>query len=280
MSKLLREPLLHFAILGGALFLVYGRTGSDDAAELDRKIVVSAARVSQLEAVFRKAWKRDPTEEELRGLVDDFVLEEAYYRRAVSMGIDRDDTVIRRRLRTKLEFLTDEAAKLGVPSDDELAKYLAANPAPFRAAPSYGFRQHFFDAKTRGDAAVAFVEARLADVRAGKEIASDESKLPAEFARTSRTAVEATFGVEFVTRLDSLAVGEWQGPISSKVGLHLVRVEIRSLGGIPPLAEIRDDVLREWQNEKRAAARGEFDASLLKEFDVQVEWPKGEGEES
>ena len=123
MKNLFREPLLHFLLIGAGLFLVFRLAKQNDADESDQRIVVTAGRIDQLETVFEKTWQRPPTKEELQGLVNDFVLEEAYYRRAVAMGIDRNDTIIRRRLRQKLEFLTDTASLLE-PTDDELATYL------------------------------------------------------------------------------------------------------------------------------------------------------------
>jgi hypothetical protein len=130
MRNALKEPLLHFLLIGALLFVLFGlvddrRSGGEDA------IVVSAGRIEQLAKIYAKTWQRPPTRQELQGLIDDFVLEEVYYRQAVAMGIDRDDTVIRRRLRQKLEFLTGDAAGLLEPSDQELTSYLASHPEAF-----------------------------------------------------------------------------------------------------------------------------------------------------
>ncbi len=110
--RVLREPLVHFLLLGGVLFLIFGLTNQTGTTNSDQRIVVSAGRIEQLATVFGKTWQRPPTSKELKGLIDDFVLEEVYYRQAVAMGIDRDDTIIRRRLRQKLEFLTDDVSSL------------------------------------------------------------------------------------------------------------------------------------------------------------------------
>ncbi len=128
MSKILREPLLHFLLIGAALFVVFGVVNDNLLVDADNRVVISAGRIAQLENIFTKTWQRPPTTDELEGLIDDFILEEIYYRQAVAMGIDRDDTVIRRRLRQKFEFLTDDLAAAAAPGDEELASYLAANP--------------------------------------------------------------------------------------------------------------------------------------------------------
>ena len=130
--KILREPLLHFLLIGAALFVVFDLVSGPSRSAQDKQILVSAGRIQQMANIFSKTWQRPPTAEELKGLIDDFVLEEIYYRQAVAMGIDRDDTVIRRRLRQKFEFLTDDLAATIEPTEEELTAYLVANPRAFR----------------------------------------------------------------------------------------------------------------------------------------------------
>ena len=117
MQRLLREPLLHFLLVGACLFLIYAWNRDSGSRSSTEQIVVSTGRIQQLATVFQRTWQRPPTDDELKGLIDDFVLEEVYYRQAVEMGIDRDDTIIRRRLRQKLEFLTDDATTLVAATD-------------------------------------------------------------------------------------------------------------------------------------------------------------------
>ena len=105
----LREPLLHFLVIGTGIFLLYSlvRGGNETAP---REIVISESRIEALAENFGRTWTRPPTPQELRGLVDDYVKEEVFYREAIAMGLDRDDTVIRRRLRQKMEFVSEDAA--------------------------------------------------------------------------------------------------------------------------------------------------------------------------
>ncbi len=273
MRSILKEPLLHFLLIGAGLFVIYGMANETDTDDADCKLVVSAGRIEQLVTVFQKTWQRPPAREELQGLINDFLLEEVYYRQAVAMGIDRDDTIIRRRLRQKLEFLTDDTAALVEATDEELAAYLAANEDKFRESPTYTFRQVYFNPEKHGDNPEAHVVEQLDVLRAGKAGSGDVSLLPESFDQASRREVDGTFGTGFSRKLDELTTGDWQGPVRSGLGLHAIRLETRTRGRLPALAEIRPIVEREWQSEKRVANRQNMNERLLEEYEVIIEWP-------
>lgn len=133
--RLLKEPLLHFLVLGAALFVVYGLTSKSGDGSAPEKIVVTAGQVESLSAGFAKTWLRPPTGPELKELIDDWVREEIATREAMSLGLDKGDAVIRRRLRQKLEFASDDMAALAEPTDAELSAYLQAHAESFRVAP-------------------------------------------------------------------------------------------------------------------------------------------------
>lgn len=271
MKKILREPLLHFLLIGAALFVVFGLVNDRTFSDADTRIVVSAGRIEQLSIIFAKTWQRPATPEELRGLVDDFVLEEIYYRQAVAMGIDRDDTVIRRRLRQKFEFLTDDMAAAVAPTDEELATYLAANEDVFLGDTTYTFDQVYFNPE-RPDLDIRVAEV-LWELQTGKDAVGDGGLLPFYFEATPAQSVERTFGQGFSASLDALPTGEWQGPIESGLGLHLIRVQTRVQGTLPKLAEIRPIVEREWANEKRLEIRKSINEQLLSNYEVVIDWP-------
>ncbi len=215
MRNILREPLLHFLLIGAGLFVIYGMANETDTDDADRKLVVSAGRIEQLVTVFQKTWQRPPTREELQGLINDFLLEEVYYRQAVAMGIDRDDTIIRRRLRQKLEFLTDDTAALVEATDEELAAYLAANQDKFRESTTYTFRQVYFNPEKHGDDPEGYVEKQLGVLRSETARAGDVSLLPESLDQASCREVDGNFGAGFSGKLDELTPGDWQGPIRS-----------------------------------------------------------------
>ena len=249
--------------------MVNDRTSSN----ADTQVVVSAGRIEQLENIFAKTWQRSPTKEELKGLVDDFVLEEIYYRQAVAMGIDRGDTVIRRRLRQKFEFLTDDMAAAAVPTDDELANYLAANADVFITDTTYTFEQVYINPDRPGVDLDGYIAEQLSALRAGNVVVGDSALLPTFFDATPDRVVDSNFGLGFSDSLDLLPAGDWQGPVESGLGLHLVRVEARVQGTLPDLGDIRPVVEREWAHEKRLETRRIINEQLLNEYDVVIEWP-------
>jgi hypothetical protein len=148
--SLTREPLLHVLLLGAALFVAYGwlNPGGVGAAG---EIVVSEGRIRNLTESFARTWQRPPTAEELGGLVEDYIREEVLYREGVALGLDRDDTIIRRRLRQKLEFISEDEANAVEPTDADLADYLAKNADSYRVESQLSFTQVFLDPSKRGD---------------------------------------------------------------------------------------------------------------------------------
>ncbi len=273
MKRVLREPLLHFSLIGVALFFIFGLVDDRMSGDPYNKVVVSAGRIEQLENIFTKTWQRPPTADELKRLVDDFVLEEIYYRQAVAMGIDSDDTVIRRRLRQKLEFLTDDMAAADVPTDEELVAYLAENADAFLRDTTYTFEQLYINPEQPGADLERRIEEQLAALRAGNESSGDAGLLPSNFDATPARAVDGSFGLGFSESLDALPVGEWEGPIESGLGLHLIRIDTRIEGSLPDLDDIRPIVEREWANQKRLDTRQLINEQLLQDYDVVIEWP-------
>jgi len=273
MKKALDEPLVRFLLIGAALFLISGLL--DNAASGPKqRVAVSAGRIEQLAGIFAKTWQRPPTRRELEGLIDEFVLEEVYYRQAIEMGLDRDDTIIRRRLRQKLEFLSDDTASLIEATDEELSQYLAENEESFRESATYTFQQAYFNPERHGDDPEAYVAAQLTALRSGKPEVGDVSLMPASFREATRRDIDGAFGAGFSGELDKVEVGQWQGPVRSGLGWHLIRLDARTEGRLPELAEIRPVVEREWSNARRLTVRQEVNAALLEGYDIVIEWPE------
>src|SRR3954453_12021205 len=122
MRKLIREPLFHFLLLGAVIFFIAGRSRSITVLPRE-KIVVTQSQIESIVVGFSRTWMRPPTREEMQGLVDDYVREEVLYREARAMGLDQDDVIVRRRMRQKFEFLADDLATRGIPTDQELEAY-------------------------------------------------------------------------------------------------------------------------------------------------------------
>jgi len=275
MRRLLREPLLHFLLIGAGLFLLYNalNRGQSDAP---REIVLSEARVEALAENVATVWMRPPTAVELKGLIDDYVAEEVYYREAVAMGLDQDDTVIRRRLRQKMEFISEDVAAATEPTDAQLQAYLEQHADKFALPATLTFQQVYLSAERRGDAVRADAEKLLAALQAGRgpadpAEAGDATLLPATMEAASPQVIANAFGEEFARQIDEAPVGQWSGPIESGFGLHLVKVDERVAASAPSLAEIRPIVLREWQSEQRRALNKSFLDTLRSKYEVRVE---------
>ncbi|MGO7956392.1 peptidyl-prolyl cis-trans isomerase [Rhizobium leguminosarum] len=280
LKRVLREPLVHFLALALLIFAGYGLLGADTYDKPD-SIVVTASKIEQMATVFTKTWQRPPTAEELKGLIDDHVKEEILVRQALEIGLDRDDTVVRRRLRQKMEFLNAADAETLTASDAELDAYLKANAATFEIDPMLAFQQIVLNPQRPGEAieqkAAAILEVLLSQPAADPASLGDASLLPPELPLTSKTSIGQTFGADFAEELDKIPVGQWASPVNSGFGLHLIRVTERVPGRVPTLDEIRDAVAREWTNAKRKELENQRFAELLKRYVVTIESPAGAG---
>jgi len=149
MKRILREPLLHFLLLGAVLFAAYGVLSGSGASELGR-IVVMQGKIDNLQASFSRVWQRPASQAELDGLVQDYIREEVLAREAMALGLDKDDTVIRRRLRQKMEFISDDISAQAQPTDAELSAYLQAHPDSFRVEQRFTFSQVYLNPEKHG----------------------------------------------------------------------------------------------------------------------------------
>ena len=278
MKKLMREPLVHFLFLGAAIFAAYSLVSNGTSGEPE-KIVVTEGQIASMWEGFTRIWQRPPTSEELEGLIRDRVREEVYYREALALGLDKDDIIIRRRLRQKMEFVTDDVVAQAEPGEAELAEFLARHPDRFRAEPRFTFRQIYLNAERRGDAlkrdaARLLAELNQADAKADFHKLGDATLLSPELLDVRASEVTRQFGEEFTRQLTQLPKGRWDGPVTSVYGVHLVWVGERTEGGAPALAEVRDAVRREWDNARRIEANEKFYQELLKRYTVTIENPE------
>ena len=276
--KFVREPLVHFIALGALGFLLFHFNANRDAPQ-DGKIVVTPGKVEQLATGFSRTWQRSPTQHELDGLVEDHIREEVLYREALAMGLDKDDTIVRRRMRQKFEFLTEDASAAALPTDQDLQSWLDKHPDKFRVEPAIAFSQVYFNTSRRGEsasAAAAKAHARLN--RAGKNIAppelGDPTMLSHELPPTRVDEVASVFGKEFAQQIAQLEPGRWAGPVQSSYGWHLVYVSERTEGRSRPLSEVREGVQREWLTARRKEIVDATYSKLREKYAVVVEGPR------
>jgi hypothetical protein len=264
--SLLREPILHFFLIGAAIFLVYAWVDESEPAGDTRVIAVSEQDAARLAGQFEATWKRPPTVDELDGMIEDHVRDEIYVREALTLGLDRDDPVVRQRLRQKMEFLTETGWDVANPSEAVLLAHLQDKADRFRVAPLIGFRQILLGEDGADPAAILAELAAEADpTRLGQR-----TLLPAAMRPSPAVAVNGTFGDGFFEELAALSPGRWAGPVRSGYGAHLVWVETVEEGGLPELWAIRDKVERDWRAEKAAELRAARLEALRDQYVIET----------
>ncbi len=264
-------------MLGVALFALF-QWVAEPSRDRDQtsEIVITAGRIQALSQSFEKVWQRPATEAELGGLIQAHIREEVLYREALAMGLDRDDTIVRRRMRQKMEFLSEDLLSLDEPSETELQAFLAAQPERFRQESRFSFRQVYLNANKRDTSAEADALVLLAKLQEHDGDASkigDPLMVQHRFENEPEREVSRALGKQFLQSLRNTPLGSWQGPIVSGFGLHLVHISHRTNGKAPALAEVRKAVLREWSAAKRKQANEAFYEALRARYKVTVVRP-------
>jgi peptidyl-prolyl cis-trans isomerase C len=260
-GRFLREPLLHFLLLGAALFAGYAyvQRGAGAGAQ-PRQIALTMDDLRQLGMYFQSQWKRPPSPEELGRLVEDRIQEEILYREALEMGLDKDDTIVRRRMAQKMRFLAEDVAAAREPTSAELESWFDQNSARFALPSRLSFRHLYFSPDRRGARARGDAETALAKLAGQPE----DAALAASFADPfmfqdyyrdrAPDFLGKEFGPQFARALEQLPAGSWQGPVESGFGWHLVFVDTVIPGRIPAFEEIESDVKTAWLGEQKALA--------------------------
>jgi hypothetical protein len=279
LNRLVKEPLLHFLVLGAVLFGLFNLFGGRDEAEAPARIVISEARIANLANGFARTWQRPPTRQEMQDLVEDYIREEVFYREGRALGLDRDDVIVRRRIRQKLEFMVEDIGTTE-PSEEQLAAHLAAHPERFRSEDRLTFRHVFLSASRRTDLEddAERLAAELASENAETDVAAlgDPFLLGEAFRAMPLSDIARLFGERFAEGLAAVEPGRWQGPVSSGYGLHFVVVSERLPGGLPPLAAVLQAVRQEWLNERRIEAQQKLYSALRERYEIVVETPPDE----
>jgi hypothetical protein len=275
--QLLREPLVHFAIVGALLFAAYGWLNRDEApaSDSDRIIRITERELTWLADTSARTWQRAPNESEFEGLIADYLREELLAREARELELDRDDTVVRRRLAQKMSFILEGTARLAAPTDAQLRARFDSDPVRFRTPVRSSFRQVFFSTAKRGDRAAtdalrALERLTRRDRAVDAAELGDASLLPRVLADADQQRIAGQFGAEFARTIGGIAPGAWQGPIESEFGLHLVLVTARDQGRSRAFEEVRAELLDQWQREQEVAAKNAYFAGLLRKYDVQA----------
>jgi hypothetical protein len=273
-SNWLKEPLLHFLVLGAVIFVVYAKVSPSGPA--DDEIVVTQGQQEHLVTAFSRTWNRPPTPQEFQGIVKDWIREEIAYREGLEMGLDTNDTIIRRRLRQKLELLAEDIVSIAPPTTGELEAYRVANQADYTVETVYTLRQVYFSLDRRGAEARRDAEQALVMLSTDAGLVDpaqmgDPISLPQRVVSERATVVDATFGQGFAAALEQVERGAWAGPVPSAFGIHLVFVEDVQPGRPLTLEEAEQDVRRDWENARRIETIDRLYERLAEQYTITIE---------
>jgi peptidyl-prolyl cis-trans isomerase C len=275
--KLLREPLLQFFFIGMCIYGAYALYGTPDEGLESNTIVVDAERIGVFKTAWQQRWNRPPTEQELNGLINQFIREDILYREAVAMGLGKDDPITRRRMAQKLEFLTKDIASLKEPEAGELEKYFEENKDQYKTPDLITFSHIFIDPDKRGDETLEDAAVLLAELQAiGPPDASvsslgDRFMLQNYYPQKTELEIRKLFGSGFSASVMELEPGQWHGPVLSGYGTHLVYVNALEIAPPPMFEDVQASVMENWTTEQQEIFNEAFFKSLKSRYEIVIE---------
>jgi PPIC-type PPIASE domain len=276
MARWLKEPFLHFLVGGVVLFAVYAwlNPSAPDSISGRRQVRIGPGEVRWLTDTWVRQWHREPTPAELRVLVSSLLKEELLSREARELRLDENDTIVRRRLAQKLEFLLQDTAGIAEPSEEELRRLYDATPEAYRTEPRVSFEQVYFSRGRRRDAtkdAAAALVTLVGVPSADTESMGDPLLVEAEFREADWQTVASVFGPEFAAATFALRPGVWHGPLASGFGVHLVRVSSTDPGRRRAFAEVRPQVRDRWREQQQRENESRFFNQLMAKYDLVID---------
>ena len=262
-----REPLVQFLLIGVLLFV-----GILAARSLQRPVVrIDAQELGQLAGYWSTQMQRDPTDQELQGIIHERVDEEVLAREALRLGLDKDDMIVRRRLAQKMTFASEDTANLPEPNEAALMAFFEKTKADYQAPPRVTFRHQFFNSDRGKDQALARATAALAKVASTQgEALGEPFLLPLAYSDASLIDINKDYGQDFASALVRVRLNQWSGPIASAYGYHLIKVDSRVSAKTPTLDDVRTDVLAAYQEQARKARNATFLADLRKKYRIEI----------
>ena len=277
MHKILREPLFHFLLLGALIFLVYFYLNPADGISASNQIHISQNDMDRFVQIFQKQWNRKPTRQEMEGLVRAHLKEEILYREALALGLEKDDTIVRRRLGQKMEFLITDVTVPSEVDDKELMEFYEKNSARYTRAARMSFRHIYFNPDQRGERLFDEANATLKTLNTTNADADvpdeygDRFMLELQYSQHSVDEIARKFGREFANSLIGLMPGTWQGPIKSGYGVHLVYIKRRDAASAYPFPEVRERVKNDYLFELRQRRNEEVLEKLKARYEITIE---------
>jgi parvulin-like peptidyl-prolyl isomerase len=277
LARVLREPLLHFLVAGVALFVVYRALNPASAGGEESSLIkLTEDDLRQMTVAWLAQGRPPPAPEQMKSLVETRVREEIFFREALALGLDKNDTIVKRRLAQKMEFLAEDLSGIGDPGPGELKAWFDKSAELFAIAPQVSFRHLYFSPDRRGarayDDAARTVE-MLRGAPAGSPVAArlaDPFMFQDYYGDRSFDQLASVFGLTFAQSLFELKPGSWQGPIESGYGWHLVWIDAMESKRIPAFEEVEPEVKREWIAERRAERKRKVYEAMRARYEVVV----------
>jgi hypothetical protein len=276
-KKLVREPLVHFLLIGAGIYGLYGIYAGGEDSDIERTVTVTSGEIQSLSDQWMRLWSRPPTNEELAGLIRNHVRTQILHREALAMGLDDGDTVIERRLAQKVEFLAQSLITPKDPSDEELEEWYATNSGRFKQPDLYTLTHIFFDPDKREETTLDDAKVALDELTALDELPPDYSgygdrfMLQNYYANRSELELRKLFGSGFVEQIVELKPGGWHGPVLSGYGTHLVLVNDVMLVSQPAYEDIKEQIKEEWTAEQITELSERFIENLISRYEIVVE---------
>ncbi len=268
-----REPLVHFLVLGALLFGLFALVNDEASSKSPNRIEITSADVDRLRERWSKQWNRPPTEAELKGLINYHIREEVLYREGLALGLDQNDTIIRRRLAQKMEFLFEDLADQVEPTDEELKNYFDQNNDKYLLPTRVSFSHIYFNIDKRGEGAYDNAKQLLRTLQSNQPVSDqgDRFMLGYEYVQKTQQEVANVFGRQFAEKLFKTQEEIWQGPIESGYGVHLVRLRELVKSRLPLLVEVRARVETDFLSERRRSVNESNYQNFKSRYKILVE---------
>jgi hypothetical protein len=273
LTRLFKEPLVQFLLLGAGLFLAYSLFAPQPEVPREQ-IVVDQPVVRSLEAAFEAVWKRPPSASERQGLINDHIAEEVLYREAQKLGLDQDDVVIRRRMRQKMQFLLQDSLALMPPDEAALRTFYEEEQERYREPDRHSFQQLFLGVRQGPEEAARWEALAVRLNGAGPsdlEQLAQPSLLPPRMVSARPAAIDRVFGAGFAKKIEGLESGRWSGPITSSYGWHLVRIDAVVPGGQPSFEMVRAQVERDFAYQRQQESEAALIERLKQQYEIVIE---------
>ncbi|WP_440875176.1 peptidyl-prolyl cis-trans isomerase [Thalassotalea sp. PLHSN55] len=270
-KKLLAEPLVHFLLISALFFVVYEQLNPPVAEQ--NIVEVSEGRIIKLHKKFKKVWRRDPTQQEFDAIIKNYVLEEIYNRQAMALGLHQGDSLIRRRLHQKMEFMLEDMTALVTPKAGELEAFYQDHQDNYLDEASYSFNQIYIDTNTQKVDLKSKIAQANEQVALGKKPHGDNSLLPYSLTNVKSSDVKRQFGDKFYQQLSQIKDNQWAGPIESGFGLHYIELTEHIPAQTKAYDLVQKKVLSDWQDARNKRMKEKYQNELLEQYQIKLNMP-------